>query len=135
MCEHASWRSAERLRFAAWLPALAVVLLPKCPLCLAAYGGLFAFAGLSAILVHPAVIVGLAAVSLLAMLAWAWPRRRLVAMGVATVAVVAIVVGRWSAAPWLSWTGIAALVLGYFAEPRLFPRRSGCSNPETHCDG
>lgn len=94
---------------------LLLVLTPKCPACLMAYGGVLAMTGVSGFITGPGVIL-LAALSSLLVLGFAvW--RRSVVFALAGLASVALVwASRQLDIPWAMWTGLTLLCLAYIWE-------------------
>lgn len=103
------------------LPIAVVAVLPKCPLCLMAYGGIFATAEVSAVVASPLVAVGLVVIGLTLAVLYAWRVRSPLFALFAIVAMVAIV-GEWRV------LGLIVLALGSLIES-LRRRRRACLPP------
>jgi len=101
------------------LPSVALVLLlPKCPACLAAYGSLFASTAVADFVTGP--LAPLLALISIACFVWlALGRRRLV-FGLAGMAAVGLVfgIGRELGVRWAGWLGVALLVCAEVYEVR-----------------
>lgn len=93
-----------------------LALLPKCPMCIMAYGGVFAAAGVSQFLVGP-FGTALAVVSVGLIVAFAI-RRSKVVFGVASIAAVVSIFGleRQLGWTWGTWVGVSLLLAAYVYE-------------------
>lgn len=95
--------------------AIAIALLPKCPLCLGAYASALGVAGLQ-LAPHRAWLLPLAVILVAAHLVTLWRRagrtRRFAPIAVSAAATVALVAGSVSSLPVLSLTGAAMAVAG-----------------------
>lgn len=91
---------------------LLLILTPKCPACLMAYGGVLAMTGVSRFITGPGVIL-LATLSLLLVAAFAIWRKSIV-FALAGIASIALVwTSRQLDAPWAMWIGVTILALAY----------------------
>lgn len=102
-----------------WLTApgvLAAALVPKCPVCLAAYGSVFAAADVSGFVVGP--LVTTLVILSVALLTWYAVRRRNFVLGASGVAGLLAIygLGRQLDLPWGLWLGAGLLAGGYLHE-------------------
>ncbi len=104
--------------------AVVLALLPKCPLCLAAYGGVFAVAGVSRAILSPTVVGVLALLAAAGVVAYALPRRRFAMLGTCVLALLMVLAGRWLDAAWLTGLGVATVMTANLVERRLLTPRT-----------
>jgi hypothetical protein len=103
------------------LPALALALAPKCPLCLAAWFGVAGLWGADRWLEPlwgPPMVAGLLSITLGALALRAWRQRDLRRLLMGLVGVVALVVGKFALeASWLLYAGLGMLIAASLVPP------------------
>lgn len=98
------------------VPAVVAALLPKCPMCLLAYGGLFASVELGRVAAHPLLAIGLAALSIAALTFYARRAASFTFVIVVAMAMALLLLARVDSLAWVRWLGFAGLTLGYVGE-------------------
>jgi hypothetical protein len=93
-----------------------MALIPKCPMCLLAYGAVFGAAGTARFVVGPLVAV-LAVLSLVANSFVSIRRSSLLLFATGTFAISLIYgLDRWAGFPWAKWVGLAVMASGHVYE-------------------
>lgn len=105
---------------------LLLILTPKCPACLMAYGGVLAMTGVSRFITGPGILL-LVAFSLVLVLGFAiWRKSIVLAVGGVT-SIGLLWLSRALDVPWIMWAGVTVLVLSYgweVARPLFAARRA-----------
>lgn len=116
------------------VPAVIVALLPKCPMCLVAYGGLFVSLELARFATHPLVAIALASLAIAGLVLYARRAASVTLVVAVALAMVLLLLARVPSLAWLRWLGFAGLLFGYVAE-LLRRRRIRASSALASNDG